>query len=152
MSVGLGAGFFLAAPAARLTLGIVSTGLLFVLAALFLRGAWRALHDAAAARAAGAAGRGYPLGLGMAITSPWNIAFWLAVLGRPELALGPGGALAVAAAVIAGTLTWCVILCGAVALLRLRFEAAWWQAAAMGATGLVMLAFALLNLARLAGF
>ena len=26
---------------------------------------------------------GYVLGLGMALTSPWNVAFWLAVMGRP---------------------------------------------------------------------
>jgi threonine/homoserine/homoserine lactone efflux protein len=149
----LGAGFFLATPAAQLALGIVSTALLLLLAALFLRGAAKAFRSRIAAPASEKAGRGYPLGLGMSLTSPWNIAFWLAVLGRPETAQrGAGGAIVVAAAVIAGTLSWCVILCSAVALLRLRFDGAWWQAVAMGATGVLMLAFAILNLVRLAGF
>ena len=155
MGVGFGAGYFLATPAAQLALGIVSTVLLLLLAALFLRGAAKAYRHArrAEAPAARTAGQGYPLGLGMALASPWNIAFWLAVLGRPETAqLGAGGAIVIATAVIAGTLSWCIILCSAVALLRLRFEGDWWQVVAMGATGLLMLAFAILNLVRLAGF
>ena len=41
----------------------------------------------------------------MALTSPWNVAFWLAAMGRPELAGARAGSLLVmAAAVIAGAL------------------------------------------------
>jgi hypothetical protein len=87
----------------------------------------------------------------MSLTSPWNVAFWLAVIGRPEMAqYGVAEALTLAGAVIAGTLGWCVLLCTAVALLRWRFDGALWQILATGAAGLLMLAFAARSALRLA--
>lgn len=151
----LGAGLLFAGPAMRAALGIVSTALLLALAALFLRGAWRALgaRHVAAPPPPGRfdTGRaGYALGLGMALTSPWNLAFWLAVIGRPEFAgRGLGAALVLAAAVVAGALAWCLVLCAGVGRLRLRFAGAWWDIIAKGATGLLMLGFAIAGVVRL---
>ena len=59
----------------------------------------------------------------MALTSPWNVAFWLAAMGRPELAGAKAASLLVmAAAVIAGALTWGVIWATANALLHRSLE------------------------------
>jgi threonine/homoserine/homoserine lactone efflux protein len=152
-----GAGLFLTGAVARVVLGVVSTVLLLVLAYVFLRGAWHGIRTRHAAEPKPPGrfdtGRaGYALGLGMALTSPWNLAFWLAVMGRPELARrGVAESLVVAGAVVLGALTWCALLCGAVSVLRLKGETALWEIIAKGATGLLMLAFAVRGLVRLAG-
>jgi threonine/homoserine/homoserine lactone efflux protein len=134
-------------PGARFALALASTGLLLLLAALFLAGAWRAWHrhrvspDAPATRFVRARG-GYMLGLGMALTSPWNLAFWLAVMGRPQsLDAGVAGALTIAGAVLLGAGTWCLVLCGMVVRLHRRLGALW-QIVAQSMTGILMLAFA----------
>jgi len=137
-------------PATRFGMGIASSVLLLILAGLFLAAAWRAWRDsdlAAAPRSRSAATRrGYFLGLGMALTSPWNLAFWLAVMGRPQsLDAGSLGALTVAAAVIVGAGTWVLVLCGFVRRLRLRLDnGVWarrWRIAADSLTGILMLGF-----------
>ncbi|HUK59822.1 MAG TPA: LysE family transporter [Stellaceae bacterium] len=150
-----GAGLVLTRPAAHLALGVISTVLLIALGLLFLRGAWRGLATRDAAPAA--PGRfestraGYGLGLGMSLTSPWNIGFWLAVMGRPEVAQrGFPESLVVAGAVMAGALTWCLIITSAVTLLRIRIPTRWWEVVAKGATGFLLLGFALNGLVRLA--
>ena len=143
LGIGLAVG-----PAARFGLALVSAGLLLMLAAVFLAGAWRAGRRYRRAPAAAPVRRvvprgGYLLGLGMALTSPWNFAFWLAVMGRPQsLASGIAGALAVAAAVILGAGSWCFVLCGAVGRLRLRLDGPVWQIVAQSMTGILMLGFA----------
>ncbi|HUB94638.1 MAG TPA: LysE family transporter [Stellaceae bacterium] len=157
MVTAAGAGLFLTGPVARIVLGVVSTILLLALAAVFLAGAWHALKSRRAASPP-APGRfesgraGYALGLGMALTSPWNLAFWLAVMGRPELARrGFAASLVVAAAVVLGALTWCLILCGTVSVLRVKGETAPWEIVAKGVTGLLMLFFAAHGIMRLVG-
>jgi threonine/homoserine/homoserine lactone efflux protein len=148
-AVALGAGIALDFSGIRLALSILSTVLLLLLAAMFLRGAaqaaaaWRAgRHVEKAGRFEGG-GAGYLLGVGLALSSPWNVAFWLAVMGAPDtLRAGFAGALVVAGAVLLGTVTWVLLLCGAVALLGLRFAGPVWDWAARGATGLFMLFFA----------
>ena len=46
----------------------------------------------------------------MALTSPWNVAFWLAAIGRPEMSgYRLAELLTMAAAVLAGALTWGII-------------------------------------------
>ena len=151
-----GAGLVLGRPAAHLALGVISSALLLALGVLFLRGAWRGL--AAADGAPPASGRfdstraGYGLGLGMSLTSPWNVGFWLAVMGRPEVAeRGLPESLVVAGSVMAGALTWCLIITSAVTLLRIRIPTRWWEVAAKGATGFLMLGFAARGIVRLAG-
>jgi threonine/homoserine/homoserine lactone efflux protein len=157
IAVVLGAGALIGPLGTGAALAWLSTALL-LLAAVYLRGAWQALAAWRVGRAAEAPGRfdsgraGYLLGLGLALSSPWNIAFWLAVIGRPEtLAAGPGAALVVAGAVLLGTNLWVVLLCAAVVLLRLRFAGDAWAMIAKAATGLLMLAFAIDGLRRLVG-
>jgi threonine/homoserine/homoserine lactone efflux protein len=159
VATALGAGVLLAGAVTRLALGVISTALLLALAGIFLKGAWQGLgawrHGAPPPPPAprlDSPRAGFGLGLGMALTSPWNLAFWLAVMGRPQLAgRGLGAALIVGAAVLAGALAWCVIFCGAVSVLRLRVATALWDIVAKGATGILLLAFALAGALRLAG-
>ena len=57
----------------------------------------------------------------MALASPWNVAFWLAAMGRPELAdQDPVRLLAVVAAIIAGAITWGALWAAANAVLHHR--------------------------------
>jgi threonine/homoserine/homoserine lactone efflux protein len=100
--------------------------------------------------------RGYLLGLGMALSSPWNLAFWLAVMGRPQsLDAGVAGALAVAGAVILGAGAWVLVLCGSVVRLRLRlangFWGRLWRLVADSLTGILMLGFGAQQLRLLLG-
>jgi threonine/homoserine/homoserine lactone efflux protein len=159
VAVVLGAGVLLGSAPARQGLALISTALLLLLAVVYLRGAWRGIGDWRAGRVSDATGRfdggraGYLLGFGMALSSPWNIAFWLAVIGRPEtLQGGPVASLVVAGAVLLGTNVWVLLLCAAVVLLRLRFASSAWEVIAKGATGLLMLYFALDGVRRVAGF
>ncbi len=156
VAVVLGAGALLGSAEARSGLSVLSTTLLLLLAALYLRGAWRGLATWRRGAAVDLPGRfagaraGYLLGLGLALSSPWNIAFWLAVIGRAEtLQAGAAASLVVAGAVLLGTNLWVLLLCAAVVLLRLRFASGAWEVAAKGATGLLMLAFAVDGLRRL---
>jgi len=152
----LGAGALLVSSAAQWLLAGVSTLALLLLAGLYLRGAW---HGVALWRAGAAAPApppferargGYLLGLSLALASPWNIAFWLAVVGRPEtLQAGPAGAVIVALAVLLGTNAWVVLLTIVVARLRRHAAGAAWDTLAKGATGLLMLYFALAGALRL---
>jgi threonine/homoserine/homoserine lactone efflux protein len=156
LSVVLGAGLLFAAAGLRLALEVLSTALLFLLAWIFLKGAWHGYRSRRRREAPSAPSRfdssraGYLLGLGMALTSPWNIAFWLAVIGRPETAQrGVAAAFVIALSVIGGTLSWCLLLCTLVVALRLRIETGLWELVAKGATGLLMLYFALRGISRL---
>jgi threonine/homoserine/homoserine lactone efflux protein len=155
LAVILGAGF-LVGPAARAALAWLSTALLFALAAVFLAGAWREARNRAADAAPTPAAPGirgsYFLGLAMALTSPWNLAFWLAVIGSASSQRhGIAGALIIAASVVLGAASWCLVLCTATTRLRLRFSGAAWALIARSATGLIMLGFALRGLWLLTG-
>jgi len=163
VAVALGVGLLFAAPLARTGMGVVSIALLLALSILFLRGSWRAFArgDAPApgadaqARFASARG-GFGLGAAMALTSPWNVAFWLAAMGRPELTgASPGALLIVAAAVIAGALTWGVLWAISNAVLHRSLEGwakRWWTIFVDLATGLLMLYFAASSAQRLAAW
>jgi threonine/homoserine/homoserine lactone efflux protein len=160
VAVALGVGLLFAAPLARTAMGVVSIALLLALALLFLRGAWRAFArgDAPEAKpepkAALSSARGaFGLGAAMALTSPWNVAFWLAAMGRPELAGARAGSLLImAAAVIAGALTWGVIWAISNALLHRTLEGPakrWWTILVDLSTGMLMLYFAASSVQRL---
>ncbi len=87
---------------------------------------------------------------------PWNLAFWLAVMGRPQsLDAGLVGALTVAGAVILGAGAWVLVLCVIVVRLRLRLaDRLWgrlWRLVADGLTGILMLGFAAQQLRLLVG-
>jgi threonine/homoserine/homoserine lactone efflux protein len=156
MLVALGVGVLFRGQAARSAMGVVSIVLLLVLAGAFLRGAWRGLRahaDAAPGPARFDGGRaGLLLGMTMALTSPWNLAFWLAAVGRPELTrYGTLAILVVASAVIGGALTWGVLWSASVVLLRRRAASRWWEVGMKAATGLLMLYFAAMSAWRLSG-
>jgi threonine/homoserine/homoserine lactone efflux protein len=141
-------------PATRFALGIVSSALLLILAGLFLSAAWGAWRDRArpppSPSRVAATRRGYLLGFGMALTSPWNLAFWLAVMGRPQsLDAGVVGALTVAGAVILGAGAWVLALCGFA--VRLRLDGRLWRLVADGMTGILMFGFAAQQLRLLLG-
>ena len=88
----------------------------------------------------------------MALSSPWNIAFWLAVIGSQANEAQPlnfGSSLALALAVLAGALTWGFLLCSTVRLGARQFARPGWLALTQGATAALMLAFAVRVIARL---
>ena len=89
-AVSLGAGALLTLPGVRPVLGVISVVLLLFLAWTFAKGAWQGWQVgripaitlvASSNRRFGSTHGGYLLGLTMALTSPWNIAFWLGVIG-----------------------------------------------------------------------
>src|SRR5271166_1843532 len=158
--VALGVGLLFTAPLARAGMGIVSIALLLALAFLFLRASWRAFARGDAPELKPerpqefrSARGGFGLGAAMALTSPWNVAFWLAAMGRPELAGARAGSLLiVAAAVITGALTWGVIWATSNALLHRTLEGPakrWWTIFVDLATGALMLWFAVSSAQRL---
>ena len=158
VAVVLGAGALVGSLDARHALSLLSTALLVGLAAIYLRGAWLGLVtwrtgvEAAQPVRLDGSRAGFLLGLGLALSSPWNIAFWLAVIGRPEtLQAGPAAPLVVAGAVLLGTNLWVLVLCLVVVLLRWRFAGGAWEVMAKGATGLLMLGFAVDGIRRLLG-
>ncbi|MDR3373637.1 MAG: LysE family transporter [Ancalomicrobiaceae bacterium] len=147
--VSLGMGVVLTGTTIRFVMGITSIVLLLALAGVFFKGAWTSLRakDPAAAEAAPARfdsrRAGFLLGAGMALTSPWNVAFWLAAIGRPEMArYGLGSLLLMAAAVLAGALIWGILWSAFVTLVRRSGGGRLWDIAVKGLTGLLMLYFA----------
>jgi threonine/homoserine/homoserine lactone efflux protein len=158
--VSLGIGVLFVAPLARSIMGFVSVALLVALSLVFLRGAWRALKAPRAAVAEpprfDSRRAGFLLGAGMALTSPWNVAFWLAAIGRPEMAgYRLIELLTMAAAVLAGALTWGIIWASSVTLVGRRASSGdsgrWWTFGVDLATAALMAAFAVRSALRLIG-
>lgn len=131
----------------RRVLALVSVALLVTLAWVFLRAAvrrWRARGKPVAVESArpGAAHRSFALGFGMALSSPWNVAFWIGVLGGGSAGgLAFSAALTKAGAVVAGAATWVAVLSVALRL-GARFATPTWDIVTHAATGLLMLYFA----------
>lgn len=151
LGVAAGAGALLVSPRLHLILGIVSFCLLLFLAFNFARGAWRVAQKnvggASVPRARGklATSRGYLLGLTLALTSPWNIGFWFAVVGGQGAAQGHTtflGSLTLAAAVVCGAIAWTIVLCTALKLGARIFARPAWQVGTQVVSALVMLFFA----------
>ncbi len=156
--VSLGVGAIFTTPLMREIMGVISIALLLALAALFLRAAWRAsaqpASDSGSALRFNTRRAGFLLGASMALASPWNVAFWLAAMGRPELSGNSAYALlAMAAAVISGALTWGLVWSGSVVLLRRRAgsdqAAKWWAFGVDLATALLMIYFAVNSAIRI---
>ncbi|KAB2952067.1 MAG: hypothetical protein F9K18_14420, partial [Thermoanaerobaculia bacterium] len=144
LGVALGAGVLADLPGVRPALAAISLALLLFLAWSFLSGAWRSWRrhrrgeDAPvdAGPLEGARG-GYLLGLGMALSSPWNIAFWLAVIGQQaQGGLPLARSLALAGAVVAAAALWGLVLCTGVRL-GARFATPAWDIGTRAATGLL---------------
>ena len=160
VAVSLGVGLLFSGATARGAMGAVSVALLLALAVLFLRGAWSALRSGSVAEAAPAAPprfdslpASFALGATMALTSPWNVAFWLAAMGRPELAGAEAAHLLIlAAGVLAGAATWGLIWASTTTLAHKGLEGAakrWWTILVDAATALLMLWFAAQSAMRL---
>jgi threonine/homoserine/homoserine lactone efflux protein len=149
LAVTLGAGALARIPAVEMTLAIISFVLLLVLAATFTRNAvhgWRLLQSGGEvtrpATMFDSSRGGYFLGMGMALSSPWNIAFWLAVVGQQAgRSHGLGASILLAAAVVIGAATWGLFLCTAVRL-GARFASPRWEIATNALTAALMIWFA----------
>jgi len=81
----------------------------------------------------------------LALTSPWNLAFWLAVMGHQSPAVGRDffGSVVLAGGVILGAATWGVLLCLGVSRLARTVQSRLWEILTQLVTGLVMLFFAM---------
>jgi len=155
LAVMTGAGAILNTPRVRQILAVVSFLLLLFLAGMFALGAWRAAHamQRKADRDSGASDngkrlnrrRGYLLGLTLALTSSWNLGFWLAVIGgQQSVTLDPtfGNSLAFAGSVVLGAVVWTLIFSVAVKHGGKLFARPAWQVATQAITSLLMLFFA----------
>jgi threonine/homoserine/homoserine lactone efflux protein len=145
--VSVGAGVLLNSIAVRRALAIVSLALLFFLATRFALGAWKiyCAHRSVEFQAPKNERRGgFLLGLFIVLMSPWNIGFWLAVIGsQPAQNASVRQSLAIAVAVVLGALTWGVVLCTAVKFGAHVFSQPNWQVATEAITAVVMLWFAI---------
>jgi len=149
LAVMTGAGAFLNTPRVQHILAIISCTLLLVLAGMFALGAWRRAHshdsEIATQGDQKRSGRGYLIGFMMALTSPWNLAFWLAVVGGQQtLAPDPSfqQSLVFAASVVLGALTWTLVFSVAIRQGARIFARPVWQVATQLITSLLMLFFA----------
>jgi threonine/homoserine/homoserine lactone efflux protein len=160
VAVMTGAGVLLNTPRVRIVLGTVSFVLLLLLAAMFARNAWRSAraikvgnglqHDPdARPKKYG----GYLLGLTIALSSPWNLGFWLAVIGGQQTVTREPSlqnSLGFAAAVVLGAVVWTLIFSIAIKQGARVFARPAWQAATQAITCLLMLFFAARLLLKLA--
>ena len=160
IAVSLGAGALIGVPGVRTVLGVGSVALLLFLAWTFGRGAWKAWHvsraatdarSAAPTRRFDSAHGGYLLGLTLALTSPWNITFWLAVIGSQAGGehLGLAASLTVAVGVIIAAAAYSGLFCSAVRM-GARFATPAWNILTQAATALLMLYFAVKTVTALA--
>jgi threonine/homoserine/homoserine lactone efflux protein len=153
LAVMTGAGALLNTPSVRQVLAVVSFLLLLFLAGMFALGAWRAArsrekpldgsHASAGKRLTGR--RGYLLGLTLALTSPWNLGFWLAVIGgQQSVTRNPSlvNSLVFAACVVLGAVVWTLVFSVIVKQGGRVFARPAWQAATQAITSLLMLFFA----------
>lgn len=147
-----GSGALLNTPRIRLGLAIVSFVLLLFLAGMFALAAWRATQkkvfvdndDASSLRAKKYSG--YFLGLTIALTSPWNLGFWLAVIGGQQSVTRDasfGNSLVFAGSVVLGAVAWTLVFSVAIKQGAKIFARPAWQVATQAITSLLMLFFAL---------
>ena len=145
--VSVGAGVLLSSVAVRRVLGIISLALLLFLAVHFAMEAWKIYraHRSVEFQAPKNERRGaFFLGLFIVLMSPWNVAFWLAVIGsQPAQSASVRQSLGIAVAVVLGALTWGVVLCTAVRLGAHVFSHPSWQVGTEAITAEVMLWFAI---------
>jgi len=154
LAVMTGAGALLNTPRVRLLLAVVSFILLIFLAGMFALGAWRSARssqrqtssaDDEASDARTKKFGGYLLGLTLALTSPWNLGFWLAVIGGQQSVTHDtnfGNSLAFAGSVVLGAVTWTLVFSVALKQGGRIFARPAWQVATQAITSLLMLFFA----------
>lgn len=151
LAVMAGAGALLNTPKVRFGLGMISFLLLLLLAAMFARNAWKSASQSNRITASELPKlkqnkySGYLLGLTIALTSPWNLGFWLAVIGGQQSMAGNstlGNSLAFAVSVVLGAIVWTLIYSFAIKQGARVFARPTWQAATQAITSLLMLFFA----------
>jgi threonine/homoserine/homoserine lactone efflux protein len=157
LAVTTGAGALLNKPGVRLALSLVSFALLLFLAFTFSRAAWKAARSASTgqeieepsggdfSRRQPFGRRTYLLGLAFALSSPWNIGFWLAVVGSQQTMASEHSflhSLTLAAAVVLGAFAWTIVLSTAVRSGARIFARPSWQIWTQALTAAVMLYFA----------
>jgi threonine/homoserine/homoserine lactone efflux protein len=152
-AVAVGAGALLNKPGVRVFLGITSLALLLILAGIFSFMAWKTARRQNAKRSnglslpiiAGNRRGGYLLGFIFALSSPWNIGFWLAVVGSQQTSTRAPSFLnsfILACAVVFGAVTWTIVLCLAVRSGARIFVRPIWQVWTEVLTAAVMFYFA----------
>ncbi len=145
--VSVGAGAMLNSLVIRRVLALVSLVLLLFLATRFALAAWRIYrsHSGVGFQPVTHERRGgFLLGFLVVLMSPWNIGFWLAVIGsQPSQSATVRQSLALASSVVVGALAWGVVLCSAVKFGARIFSHAGWQIATEAITSAVMLWFAI---------
>lgn len=144
----LGAGALLNSMSVRRVLAVISLALLLFLAAMFAHRAWQILRSHRCSDVPVSIDqrkqRGFLLGLIVALTSPWNLGFWLAIIGsQATQAASIARSLALAGAVVLGALSWALVLCTAVRLGARMFSRPEWQIITQALTSVVMLLFAI---------
>ncbi len=155
LGVSAGAGAVINTPRIRAALAVISLVLLLLLAAVFAVGAWKTARTQGAPSVAAAPKRrglpGYFLGLTLTLTSPWNIGFWLAVIGSQSGTTAGSFAHSVflAISVVLGAIAWGCILSLAVHLGARIFSHPAWQIGTQALTAVVMLYFAAQLLLRM---
>lgn len=145
--VSVGAGVLLNSVAIRRALAVLSLLLLLFLAVRFAMAAWKTFQTHRSAEAVelprDQKRGGFFLGFLIVLTSPWNIGFWLAVIGsQPAQAAGVSQSIATALAVVSGAFVWGVVLCSAVQFGARIFSRPEWQVVTQALTALVMTWFA----------
>lgn len=152
--VAAGVGAVLKEDWVRPILSVISFLLLIYLAHTFLSGAWREWKKRMKGESITFDGKpqsakaGYWLGLTMALVSPWNMAFWLAVMGSQSgEILTLLDSVILAASVVAGAATWGLVLSTAVKM-GARFTTPAWEVVTRALTGLLMLVFAVILIIR----
>ncbi|MBL7961207.1 LysE family transporter [bacterium] len=148
VATALGVGLLLDQENVRPILGIISFLLLLYLAYIFLKGAWVQWRKQKRGEPIvfdpkdRSTRRGFFLGWTMAMLSPWNLAFWLAVMGaQTGDAMSLGESLLLATAVVTGASAWGLVLTISVKF-GARFTSPAWETVTRAVTGLLMLAFA----------
>ncbi len=146
LAVALGASALAGVPAMIGILWWISRILLCLLAGHYLLSAyrhWQSPPLAGSGQRFDSTRSAFGIGFVLALTSPWNLGFWIGVMGRPELAgLGTAAALTVAAAVIAGAASWVAVLTLLATSLQRWLNAPYWDVGARVLTALLLLAFA----------
>jgi threonine/homoserine/homoserine lactone efflux protein len=145
--VSLGAGAVLNTPIIRRVLAVISVALLLFLTFTFARSASRIFrsHRSQAEQPSTQKARRSALMLGflMAVSSPWNLGFWLAVVGSQSIGSGSiRDSIGLAASVVLGALVWTLVLCTAVKLGARIFSRPEWQIVTQAITAFVMMWFA----------
>lgn len=146
-AVSVGAGALLNGVTIRRALAVLSLFLLLFLAVRFAAAARKTYqtHRANEAHLPAEAERrgGFLLGFLVVLTSPWNVGFWLAVIGaQPGVANSFRESLAVAVSVVLGALAWGAVLCAAIKFGARIFARPEWQIATQALTAAVMIWFA----------